>query len=48
VAADAKRNTAANCPDCDASPAELCGTCQWRLARAEAYDALAEILRGQQ
>lgn len=34
VAADAKRDRAANCPDCDASPAELCGTCEWRLACA--------------
>jgi hypothetical protein len=46
VAADTKRDTAATCPDCDASPAELCSTCEWRLARAEAYDALAETLRG--
>jgi hypothetical protein len=48
VAADAKRDTAASCPDCDASPADLCGTCEWRLARAKEYDALAETLRGQQ
>lgn len=47
VAADAKRDRAANCPDCEASPAELCGTCEWRLARAEGYDALAEALRRQ-
>lgn len=45
VAAEYKRDRAANCPDCEASPAELCGTCEWRLARAEEYDALAEALR---
>ena len=44
VAADTKRDRAANCPDCKASPARLCSTCEWRLARAEAYDALAETL----
>ena len=48
VAAEYKRDRAANCPDCEASPAELCGTCEWRLARAEEYDALAETLRRQQ
>jgi hypothetical protein len=47
VAADYKRDRAAGCPDCDASPAELCGTCEWRLARADEYDALAEALRSQ-
>ena len=47
VAADYKRDRAANCPDCEASPAELCGTCEHRLARAEEYDALAEALRTQ-
>jgi len=41
VAAYTKRDTAANCPDCEASRAELCSTCEWRLARAEEYDALA-------
>ena len=46
VAADAKRDTAANCPDCEVSPAELCGTCEWRLARADAYDALAREIGG--
>jgi hypothetical protein len=46
-AAEYKRDRAATCPDCDASPAELCGTCEWRLARADEYDALAETLRGQ-
>jgi hypothetical protein len=48
VAADYKRDRAATCPDCEASPAELCDTCEWRLARADEYDALAEALRGQQ
>jgi hypothetical protein len=47
VAADYKRARAATCPDCEASPAGLCGTCEWRLARADEYDALAETLRGQ-
>ena len=41
VAADYKRDRAANCPDCEASPAELCSTCEWRFARAVEYDALA-------
>ena len=41
VAADYKRDRAASCPDCDASPADLCGTCEWRLAVADEYDALA-------
>jgi hypothetical protein len=45
VAADYKRDRAANCPDCETSPAELCGTCEWRLERAEGYDALAALLR---
>ena len=47
VAADYKRDRAATCPDCESSPAGLCGTCEWRLARADEYDALAEALRGQ-
>jgi hypothetical protein len=34
------RERAANCPDCEASPAELCDGCSDRLARAEAYDRL--------
>jgi hypothetical protein len=41
VAADYKRDRAASCPDCDASPEDLCGTCESRLARAGEYDALA-------
>jgi hypothetical protein len=47
VAADDKRDRAATCPDCEAHPAELCGTCEYRLAAADDYDALAETLRGQ-
>jgi len=47
VAADYKRDRAATCPDCDADPADLCGTCEYRLATADEYDALAEALRGQ-
>jgi hypothetical protein len=43
VAAEYKRDSAANCPDCDADP-ELCGTCEWRLGRAGEYDALAARL----
>jgi hypothetical protein len=35
VAAEYKRDRAATCADCEASPAELCGTCDWRLARAD-------------
>ena len=46
VAAEYKPGRVATCPDCDASPAELCGTCEYRLSRAEEYDALAEVLRG--
>lgn len=45
VAADTKRDMAANCPDCEAHPAALCGTCEWRLGQAEAYDAVAATLR---
>lgn len=47
VAAEYKRDRAAGCPDCEASPAALCGTCEWRLARADEYDTLAETLRRQ-
>jgi hypothetical protein len=47
VAADYKRDRVATCPDCEASPAELCGTCEWRLTAAEGFDALAVVLRGQ-
>jgi hypothetical protein len=47
VATDELRDRAANCGDCDADPAELCGTCENRLARAEGWDKVAETLRGQ-
>jgi hypothetical protein len=47
VAAEYKRDLAATCPDCEAHPAELCGTCEYRLATADGYDALAATLRGQ-
>jgi hypothetical protein len=46
VAADYKRDRAANCPDCDASPADLCGTCEWRLHMADGYDAVARRIGG--
>jgi hypothetical protein len=46
VGADYKRDRAATCPDCDASRAELCGTCEWHLARADEYDALRAGLSG--
>ena len=39
----AARDTAATCPECEAHLAELCETCEWRLARAEEYDALARL-----
>ena len=45
VAADYKRDRAAVCGDCDASPADLCDTCAWRLRQAEEYDALAVTLQ---
>lgn len=48
VAADYKRDRAANCPDCDTSPADLCGTCEYRLQAADTYDALAERVTGGQ
>lgn len=48
LAAEELRDRAATCPDCDVDPADLCGTCAHRLARAEEFDALAETLRGQQ
>jgi hypothetical protein len=46
VAADCKRDRAASCPECDARPADLCGTCESRLARAGEYDALAARIGG--
>ncbi len=39
------RERAANCPECMASPADLCDGCSDRLNRAGAYDALAGTLR---
>ena len=45
VATDYKRDRAATCPDCESSLAELCGTCEWRLARADGSDALAGALQ---
>jgi hypothetical protein len=48
VAADYKRDRAANCPDCDASPADLCSTCAWRLHMADGYDDLAKRIGGTQ
>ena len=44
VAADYKRDLAANCPDCDTDPSDLCSTCEWRLHVADGYDALARRL----
>jgi hypothetical protein len=44
VAAECKRDRAANCADCDASPADLCDTCEWRLHVADGDDALARRL----
>jgi hypothetical protein len=48
VAADYKRDRAANCPDCEASPSDLCGTCEWRLHVADGYDDLARRIGGTQ
>lgn len=48
-AAEELRDRAAGCGDCEASPAELCTTCESRLERASGYDAvagrLAEVTR---
>ncbi|HEY6275605.1 MAG TPA: hypothetical protein VIX86_04665 [Streptosporangiaceae bacterium] len=44
-ASEGIRERAANCPDCDTSPADLCDECSDRLARADAYDRLAGQLR---
>jgi hypothetical protein len=46
MAADYKRDRVAGCPDCDADPVGLCGTCEHRLVVADEYDALAANLRG--
>jgi hypothetical protein len=42
-AADDKRDRAANCSDCND---QSCGTCQYRLQRAQAYDSVAARLHG--
>ena len=47
TASECLRDIAANCPDCDASPADLCDSCDSRLARAAGFDRLAETLRRQ-
>ena len=47
VAAEYKRDRAVTCPDCESPAAELCATCDWRMHRADEYDALAEVLRRQ-
>lgn len=45
-AAEAKRDAADMCSECDPRPeGDLCGTCTYRLAVADDYDALAETLR---
>jgi hypothetical protein len=41
-AADGKRDRAANCPDCTD---QSCGTCQYRLHTAQAYDNVAGRLQ---
>jgi hypothetical protein len=46
VAADHKRDMAANCGDCEARPKGLCPTCEWRMDAADAYDHVAAKLRG--
>jgi len=46
LAADYKRDRAATCSDCDSGPADLCGHCEARLARAADFDAIAARLGG--
>ena len=46
VAADHKREVAAECAECDVRPEGLCPACESRLDTAEAYDKLAGTLRG--
>ena len=46
VAADHKREVAAECGECDVRPEGLCPACESRLETAEAYGKLAEALRG--
>jgi hypothetical protein len=48
VAADHKRDLAANCGECETCPAGLCPTCEWRMDAADAYDRVAAMLRGGQ
>jgi hypothetical protein len=48
VAADHKRDLAANCGDCEARPEGLCPACEWRMDAADAYDRAAAKLRGGQ
>jgi hypothetical protein len=46
IAADFKRDRADTCPECPDTEGGLCTTCDWRLNLADAYDSLAEQLRG--
>jgi hypothetical protein len=46
VAADHKRDTAANCGECEACPEGLCPDCEWRMDAADACDRVAARLRG--
>jgi len=46
IAGDYKRDRAASCPDCAADPADLCGNCDARLARAAEFDDAAARLGG--
>jgi hypothetical protein len=48
VAADHKRDVAANCGECEARPEGLCPACEWRMDAAEAYDRVAATLCGGQ
>jgi len=49
VAADHKRDMAANCTECEARPEGLCPTCEWRMDGADAHDRVAaKLLRGDQ
>jgi hypothetical protein len=46
AAADYKRERVAGCPDCERTAESQCGTCSWRLAQADGYDALATKIGG--
>jgi hypothetical protein len=48
VAADYKRDVAANCGECEVRPEGLCPTCESRLGAADAYDRVTAKLRGGQ